>query len=127
MQRTEWLFQFPATEVLSAARVKAAHHRHRQVWWEKKQRQVITEAKSKGITINESLAMEYSKTGSNVMRGARLVIDTVYQEKLQECFAKVQEHRMKKEEYEGWIAVLKTTNEVLPLHMDDYLYFFGGI
>src|SRR5512135_1200034 len=124
MRRHEWNFRFQASDVLKAARLKAAHHRKRQLWWEKKQREVIAQAKAKGITIDESLAMEYNKTGSNVMRGARLVIDTVYQGKLQECFSKITEHRMKKEEYEGWVAVLKMTSMHLDLHADDYLYFF---
>ena len=55
-----------------------------------------------------------------------IVIDATYQRKLNESATKIEEHRRKVAEYDGWVQVL-TANKgrTYPLHADDFLFFFG--
>jgi hypothetical protein len=53
------------------------------------------------------------------------VIDHSRQRRVDECFAKVREHRKQAEQYEGWAAVLAGQRSIPPLALDmeDVLYF----
>lgn len=129
MLRHEWKFRYTREELLAAARAKRKHHQSRVAWWEKQQSKTASEARRKGMVIEESIGMQYST--SNAMRGKQMVVDNKYQIRLNECFAKVQEHGAKVNEYDGWVQVFEGSSKApadrfFDLNQDDYLYFFGN-
>lgn len=126
MKRDEWEFPYGAEILNDAATKKNAHHFERQKWWENKKQEVMTTIKSEGIEIDESLAGEYVGKMSNYSRGTTVMVRNDLQKDLDECVAKIKEHRNKAEGYAAWTEVLSVQKGmVFNLHQEDWLYFFG--
>lgn len=110
MKRDEWAFSYSASELASAAAKKREHHKGRAAWWEDQKAAVMQEVKDSGIEVSESLAT---------------MVRTDLQRKLSECHMKINEHVEKAALYDGWAQVLnKNSSATLPLHSDDWLFFF---
>ena len=124
MQRNEWSFEYTASALAVAAKIKADHHRERLTWWEGQKAEVMAEVKESGIEVSESLANQYSNT--TAMNGPQVMVRTDLQRKLTECHTKLKSHDSRIQEYDGWVQVLNANPESrLKLHQDDWLYFFG--
>lgn len=126
MKRKEWTFEYTAAKLAEAAASKKTHHTARLQWWKQKFDTTMARVKESGIEIHQAVAAQYS--GSNSMRGVtpEIRIDETLQRDLYECDAKMKEHEGKVAEYDGWIQVFNANPEArLPLHHDDFLFFFG--
>lgn len=125
MLRDEWEFEFTASKLVEATKVKIAHHAERLKWWEEAKAKVMAEVKESGIEVDEGMAAvaNYSTTTN---RGPQVMVRYDLQNKLSECHHKIREHQGKLAEYTGWEQVLAGNAESrLKLNSDDYLYFFG--
>lgn len=110
----------------SAAQAKVDHHRSRLKWWTEKRDEILTQIKSDGLQVSESLVAEYAKTGYMNCR-AKVTIDPDMQEKLNECVSKQDEHKMCVSLYDPYVGVLsdRSDTETLELNPDDWTFFFG--
>lgn len=124
MNRTQWIFSYPANTLFDAAMEKRRHHAERLGWWEQKKAEVVTTIRAEGIEVDESLADLISNSyqrGGTVHVRADLVRD------VQECVQKIREHRAKVEDYDGWAQVLSSQGSTtFGLHQEDWLFFFGS-
>ncbi|MBK8751636.1 MAG: hypothetical protein IPL99_08280 [Candidatus Competibacteraceae bacterium] len=59
MERKEWKFDYTASKLAEAAKIKLQHHQERLTWWKDKKEQVITQIRGEGLEIDESIALEY--------------------------------------------------------------------
>lgn len=126
MKREEWVFQFPANEILAAAQKKRDFHAERRDWWENQRHNVMLSIKSSGITIDESMATEILKSYSNIGRQPSVRIDPEMLADLQECNSKITEHRQKYASYVSFVSLLQSQgNTMLPMNKDDWLFFFS--
>lgn len=126
MKRNEWAFDYSAADLAGAAAKKRVHHEERRAWWEQKQAMVIEEVRASGLEITEDIAALYASTAA--LGGARVVVKDDCQRRLSECHMKIKGHDEKAREYAGWEAVLRSRpqTERRELHVDDWLFFFGG-
>ena len=130
MLRQDWTFQYIASELSKAASTKRNHHNERLKWWKEQQESVIAEVREKGLEVSETLSMQYGST-SPALRGmaaggAQIVVKDQYQNKLNECAAKIHLHTEKTKEYDGWVQVFEANKaKALELDINDYLFFFG--
>ena len=125
MKRDQWVFELPSEQLAEAAEAKRKHHEARLAFWTDAQEKVMTDVREKGIGVETSLA-HGSSTASMRYGMPEIVIDATYQRKLHEASAKIEKHRMKVAEYDGWVQVLRANKgRMYPLHADDYLFFFG--
>lgn len=123
MNRKTWEFPYPADKLLAAAQAKFDHHHGRQHWWQYKRDEVMAKIKEGGIEIDESVAAPF--TGKSY-RDPSVQLDVGLVRDMDECLAKVREHRDKATEYDGWVQVLGSQGQtMLPLHVDDWLFFFS--
>ena len=123
MLRNEWEFEFKSESLAEAARNKTEHHKQRLEFWSKEQDKVIVDVKEKGLSVEESLAgSQYSNRGHQ----PQIVVDNVFQHRLNEAASKVKEHTAKVTEYDGWRQVLEANSgRTYKLNADDFLFFFG--
>lgn len=123
MKRHEWQFHYSAADLKTAAEKKVEFHTQRLAFWEGKQAEVMGKIKESGLVINESVAAHYSNKSG---RTTKVEIDEKLEEDLQECCSKVNEHKNKLKDYEGWVEVMKAQGaESYELNADDWLFFFS--
>lgn len=127
MNRNEWVFEYSASKLASAAEVKRDQHNERLEFWLKKKTEVMAEVKECGLEVHETLASTASNDYNPLLsRGPQVVVRNDLQQKLTECHGKLKEHESKWREYDGWYQVLTANPEnVIQLHHDDWLYFFS--
>jgi len=130
MLRNEWKFRYTASQLANAAKEKRDHHQSRLEWWNNKQKEVVAQIKENGLEVSEAstLASEYSIAASSAhwFGNAQLVVNTDYQKKLNECHQKIQSHKNKAAEFDGWLQMLESNPDaIVPLDSEDFLFFFG--
>ena len=59
MLRQDWGFDYAATKLPEAADQKMAFHHERLEWWKAKRVEVMTTIRSKGLEIDEKIALDY--------------------------------------------------------------------
>ena len=127
--RTAWKFSYNADQLTTAAKTKFDYHSARLVWWQQKQQETIAKIKSEGVKVDESIVEELTKTGystSNIGRGPQVQIRNDLLADLNECAHKVEEHRRKIKDYEGWVEILASQGQLtLALDQEDWLFFFS--
>ena len=52
MERKEWKFDYTASKLAEAAKIKLHHHQERLEWWKEKKEQVITQIRGEGLEID---------------------------------------------------------------------------
>lgn len=125
MKRDEWKFPHTADVLADAAQKKATHHAERLRWWEGKKTESMDAIRAEGLEIDESLVEESMKL-SNYNRAPTVSIRNDLMRDLNECVAKIKEHRDKEKAYSGWQKVLASQGKAtLDLEHDDWLYFFA--
>lgn len=125
MQRDHWQFEYAAEKLAEASRKKIVHHQSRLKFWQEAKEKTMTEVRATGIEVDEGVDVG-NNYHSNKARGPRVMVRTDLQGKLEECQYKIMEHAAKVSEYDGWLQVLSADpGKRLPLHADDYLFFFG--
>lgn len=138
MKREKWKFQFKADEVNAAAGAKVKFHTDRLAWWQGKKEEVMTEIKTTGISIDESIVDELGKAGyagyqTLTVQNARfgnaapqVRIDPALVQRLNEAHGKIEEHKGKVKAYTAWVEVLGAGgSQLLTLDHEDYLFFYG--
>src|SRR6266852_1780280 len=117
MNRNSWKFTYAADKLLDAANKKRDWHESRLNWWTEAKEKVMKEIKEEGLEIDESVAMGYSNSGRN----ASVNVRTDLMRDLNECVAKIAEHKAKRQDYDAWIQVLSSQGQSsLELHQDDW-------
>src|SRR5687767_2527772 len=109
MQRHEWEFEYTASKLAEAARVKEEAHKAKLAWWEAKKTEVMQRVRESGIEIHDSVAASYSNTKGSF--GPQIAIDTGMQRDLSECQSKILEHTELVKSYNGWRQVLEANPE----------------
>jgi hypothetical protein len=123
MKRDTWTFGYTASQTLKGTLEKIKYHSARLEWWEKTMAEVMENIKASGLVIDMSLANVISNSYG---RDPTVKVDNVMMADLRECVQKIQEHRGRVTEYEGWEQVLESQGEAqLQLTHEDWLYFFG--
>lgn len=124
MKRHEWIFEYTASKLAEAARVKMDTHIGKLAWWENKKKETLAKVTDMGIEVQDSVASSYSNVKGAF--GPQIRIDAGLQRDLSECQEKIMEHHGLVQTYDGWIQVLNANPEArLSLEHDDYLFFFG--
>lgn len=123
MQRDRWEFEFTSAALCEAAKKKVEFHNGRVTWWCNSKDKVMQEIKDAGIEVSESVGAQYGNTTTGY--GPQVMVRNDLQKKLTECHNKIDQHRTKSAEYDGWVQVLSVDKGTRRLHADDYLYFFG--
>jgi|HubBroStandDraft_4_1064222.scaffolds.fasta_scaffold99963_2 hypothetical protein len=130
-KRNEWKFMRKAQDILSGADSKLAHHKSRLEFWVSMKAETLTKIKEDGLEISDSLAAGVWGAGvqqlSNAAnRGAQVLVRAEYQNDLNECHAKINEHQHKIQSYSSWVQFLSGPTPVeVEMDIDDHLFFFG--
>jgi hypothetical protein len=115
-QRTTWKFAYRGADLIAPTQEKVDYHRERLDWWTKEQDYTVEEVRGKGIVLHEQ-----PMTGGY---RAQVLIDPTYQQRLDECAAKVQEHRRELEVYEMYLRAFQLNrDDLLQLDAEDLRYF----
>jgi hypothetical protein len=126
MKRDGWTFEISAAALADAAKAKLQHHQGRLMHWTRARDAVMDDVRQKGISVETSMAENHYS--SSVARGYEptIVVDALFQRRLNEASQKIAEHTKKCAEYDGWVQVLSANKDrTYPLNADDYLFFFG--
>ena len=125
MLRNEWAFDFKASDLMNAAKEKEDFHKSRLDFWKTKKEEVITNLRAHGLEISETISELVGKSYA-AAQGPQVIVNNDYQQKLNECTRKIQEHEASLKAYTGWVATLATNStQSLKLHYDDYLYLYS--
>lgn len=133
MKRNVWDFPYPADKLVEAAKAKRDLAQSRIDFWSKKKDETMAAIRERGLTVDESLAIDEKSFGASVAlnnftqyRGPTVSIDDKLLRDLNECVTKLGEHRRKKLDYNGWIEVLGSQGQAtFNLNHDDWLFFFS--
>ncbi len=116
MKRQGWHFEFTAGEVAVAAEARVTHHRERLEYYQALFDVADKQIKTLGVkvdTIHHSGGHELSVS-----------VDKAIEKEWNLYRNKLERHKTKTEEYEGWVHVLGTQPDILlPLDHEDILYF----
>ncbi len=125
--RNLWKFSYTADRLLAAAMAKKTWHAGRLEWWTQKRDEVKESIRADGIEIDESVAdgtEGYKFSSSHRAPSVNIRNDLVTD--LNECTAKITEHRNRIKEYDSWVQVLESQGQSsLELNQADWLFFFG--
>lgn len=127
MNRTDWEFEYLASTLATAAQAQRDHRNSRVAAWEAKKAETMAKIKDSGLTVDESVAKSMANyTTTAVGRGAQIMVDVTLQRDLNECVAKIRQHRAAATEYDGWLQVLNgNPASRLMLKHNDWMFFFG--
>lgn len=131
MKREQWEFSYSGKALYAAAMKKYRLHASRLKWWREQKKKVMAEVRSRGLTVEETIAAAYGTSNTyNVIKGidqrAIITVDTRLQGKLNECASKIGLHSGRTGEYDSWCQVLRAhPKQSFYLNQDDYLFFFG--
>ena len=105
--------------------------RTRKGRWEAKFKEVMTEIKANGLSVEESLAAAMSNTAMATAAYGRepmLRVDNKLQRDLVEAYQRIDIHDRAAEEYAAWRSMMYQAGErrVVLTHAD-WVYFFGGL
>lgn len=122
--REKWNFNYTVGNVLVGAQKKLDRHKARLDWWDGQKQEVFQKIRDEGVEIDESLADVISNSYN---RGPTVQIRNDLIKDMQECVAKIREHRAKVDGYLAWVKVLVDQDDShdLELNHADWLYFFG--
>ncbi len=133
MLRSKWEFQYAADKLAVAAKAKHDYHVGRLAAWKAKQEEVKAKIQKEGIEIDDSLVEEMTaastrfSSSNSAYRGPSVNIRNDLVKDLNETVDKVNEHKQKIHDYDGWRQVLAAQGTtVVMLNHDDWLFFFGG-
>lgn len=125
MHRSEWKFEYRASDVCGAAGEKLKYHLSRLDFWTKKKEECLEKVKSESIQIDESVATNAANVYNNSYRQESVSIRNDYVKDLQETVQKVSEHKVHVKHYDSWVQILKDfLNKELELTYDDWVFFF---
>jgi len=118
--RSTWDFRYKTTQVLDAARARAAHHKERHEWWDREMKDAEKRLKEKGFEYRQEA---YSRGTDMVIVGDPQLVNRVT-----ECKRKMEEHWQHQALYEAWVRALdgKAKNEPnsdLVLKIEDVSFF----
>lgn len=123
INRSEWEFEYSASELAIAAETKKLYRQSRIEWWENEKEKLLVEIKESGLEISEDLATSYSNGAGNA---PQLKVKPELQKKIAECHQRIQKHKEAMREYDGWAQVLDANKKSnLKLTHADWLFFFG--
>lgn len=114
--RSKLEFDYTGAALGAACEKKRDHHEERLKWWEGELETAREAFKGAAVTFQE-----YPVTG-----GVRTqaLIDPAKQRRMDECHAKVEEHRVKREEYDRWGRGFRANADAhFALDPDDIAYF----
>lgn len=118
MSRREWTFQRPAPDLAAAAAKQQQYHHERLTWWEEEREKVNEAIGSAGVQLRR-----HPVTGGE---RHEIVIDPTLSGRLAECERKIEQHRLRSDEYARWYAMLKAAGEkTYELTHYDWQFFFG--
>lgn len=129
MNRNVWEFEYTARNLATAAKGQRDFRLSRVEVWEGKKGEVMAKIKESGLTVHEGVAaqLQGTYTTSNAgYGGAQVMVDSTLQRDLNECMAKIQQHRNLANQYDSWLQVLDANPDArLKLKLDDWMFFFG--
>lgn len=125
MLRNDWKFSYSTATLLEAAKNKVAYRTGRAEFWQTRLEEAMTELRSSGIEVTQSVAASYG-SHSNSRRGTAVKLDEAITDKIEECQEKLKEHKTEAAAYAGWVEVFAgNPDTTLELKYGDWLYFFG--
>ena len=127
MNRSDWEFEYTASNLATAAKAQRDHRNARVKVWEEKKVEIMQKVKDTGLTVHEGVAAQMANyTASAHQQGATVMVDATLQRDLNECVTKIRQHRDAATEYDAWVQVLEGNSEArLKLKHNDWLFFFG--
>ena len=127
MQRTDWTFQYRASQIAEATRSKIDYHQERLTFWKAKREEVLATIRAEGIEVDEKIVLAFQNPKARDLdRGGQVIIRNDLQKALQEIYDKLRDHTEALSEFEAWEQVLLAHPEApLPLDIQDWLHFFG--
>lgn len=127
MQREKWVFTYTGQALAEATAKKIAFHTERLEWWKVKKAEVTATIRAEGIEVDEKIALTYSNPKArDYDRGGEILIRNDLRSQLAECFQKLAHHTELRDDYDAWLQALSANPEqLLELHIDDWLFFFG--
>lgn len=131
MNRNDWEFEYTAGRLATAAMVQRDFRAARVKVWEQKKEETMKRIKDSGLTVHEDIAADMmsnsvNKYSTQMINGPMVLVDPTMQKDLNECHAKITEHRNLQKQYDAWLQVLDANPEArLQLKHDDWMFFFG--
>lgn len=127
MQRNDWTFTYPATQLAETARAKIDAHQKQLDFWMAKRNELIERIRAEGIEVNEKIALGLvNQKARDWDRGGEVMIRNDLRKGLTETFEKLAYHTERRDTYDGWEQVLKANpNASFALDIEDWLFFFG--
>ena len=59
MQRTDWTFQYRASQIAEATRSKIDYHQERLTFWKAKREEVLATIRAEGIEVDEKIVLAF--------------------------------------------------------------------
>jgi hypothetical protein len=127
MQRTDWNFQYRASQIAEATRSKIDDHQARLTFWKANREAVLATIRLEGIEVDEKIVLAFqSSKARDWDRDGQVVIRNDLQKAVQEIYDKLRDHPEELSEFKAWKQVLLAHPEApLPLDIQDWLHFFG--
>lgn len=122
MKRKTWEFEYATKEVADAAARKIAMHQGRLDYWTKEMK-AAEEAVKESVEVREYDLGYHALSNKLSADNLQVVADPERQRRYGKCITKMQEHMSKIEEYKGYEAALRQQNVLIPLTVDDIIFF----
>lgn len=117
--RDGWEFEYQGAELVTSTRKQFEYHAGREEYWSSEAKKMEGQIRDSGISLEE-----YAVTGGTRFEAK---IDTSLGARLTECRAKEKEHRVLREQFEGFLHEFErpqNTSHTFKLKLAD-LRFFG--
>ena len=130
MKRSEWTFEYTATDLHTAAEQEYQKRAIRADYWKAERQKVMEELKETGLTISQWDA--YTGKEGITKTGISNRVDVEFDEKLmtrlRNCEHYLEKARNEKSEYKMWMQVFGDTSpsKTFDLHAVDVAYFGLG-
>lgn len=127
MIRENWLFEYAASDLATAAQTKMNYHRERLDFWKAKKNEVMDSIRADGLEIDEKIVLDFHNLKArDWINGAQIMIRNDLKRDLDECLEKLRHHTEQLADYDSWHQIL-AANPKKSLEVDntDWMYFFG--
>lgn len=127
MLRDKWQFEYAAHQLTEATQDKLAFHDAQLEFWQAKRTEVMAAIEGGGIEVSEKIALSFAHPKArDFERGGEITVRADLRKALTETFDKLKYHTKKRDTYAGWEQILAANPaSILPLAIDDWLFFFG--
>ena len=125
MNRGEWKFSLPGSELAAKARACHEHHVARLAWWGEQLEEAKARLKAEGVEIREAPEMAaFAASTRSYAADMQVVVDPTLTRRITQCQGKVKEHQEARDEFDRWLrAFEQNPNARYDLDIDDMNYF----